>query len=88
MIENGLEREVKNLLSMGYSKDLVSMQGIGYKEVVEGLALGQSVEEIKNIIKQNTRNYAKRQITFFKRMKNHILLDPSSNMTETVAQLL
>jgi tRNA dimethylallyltransferase len=64
------------------------MQGIGYKEVVEGFALGQSEEEIKELIKKNTRNYAKRQITFFKRMENHTLLAPERATAEEVLKLL
>ncbi len=67
MIEEGLIEEVQTLLSMGYNKDLVSMQGIGYKEIImylEGtIALDESIE----LIKQGTRNYAKRQLTWFRR---------------------
>ena len=63
-------------------------KGIGYKEVVEGLENGRNDEEIKAIIQQNTRNYAKRQITFFKRMKNHHYLSPASATAEEVLKLL
>ena len=57
MLENGLLDEVKELLKMGYTKDMISMQGIGYKEAVE-------------IIKRDSRRYAKRQITWFKRYQD------------------
>jgi tRNA dimethylallyltransferase len=64
------------------------MQGIGYKEVAEGLRLGQSLEEIAETIKKNTRNYAKRQLTFFKRMENHVLLAPERANAQNVLELL
>ncbi len=74
MFNDGLMAEVKGLLSAGVTTDCQCMQGIGYKEVAEGLQAGWEQEEIKELIKKNTRNYAKRQITFFKRMQNHSLL--------------
>lgn len=67
MIENGLLEEVKNLLDMGYSKDLISMQGIGYKEIIKYLDEEYTYEEAIEIIKRDSRRYAKRQITWFKR---------------------
>ena len=74
MFRLGLMDEVKGLLLQGVDVNCQCMQGIGYKEVVEGLAKGWTEEEIKELIKKNTRNYAKRQITFFKREKNQICL--------------
>lgn len=74
MFEQGLLQEVQNLLKSGVTKDMQCMQGIGYKEVAEGLKNGSSVTEMKELIQKNTRNYAKRQITFFKRMENHTYL--------------
>ena len=70
MIENGLEDEVKNLLNMGYSKDLVSMQGIGYKEIIKYLDGEYTYDEAIEIIKRDSRRYAKRQITWFRRYKD------------------
>lgn len=67
MIEEGLVEEVKNILNMGYNKDLVSMQGIGYKEIILYLENKINLDEAINIIKQGSRNYAKRQLTWFKR---------------------
>jgi tRNA A37 N6-isopentenylltransferase MiaA len=55
---------------------------------VEGLEKGFSIEEIKQLIKKNTRNYAKRQITFFKRMQNHFILPPEKATAEEVLTLL
>ena len=83
-----LNDEVNGLLAQGITTDMQCMQGIGYKEVAEGLRLGLSLEEIKENIKKNTRNYAKRQITFFKRAQNHVLLAPTDATTENVLKLL
>ena len=88
MYENGLKEEVRSLLLSGVSLSNQSMQGIGYKEVAEGLENGYSDEEIKELIKKNTRNYAKRQITFFKRMENHVCLAPQDATVERVLDLL
>lgn len=70
MIENGLADEVKWLLSNGYHKDLTSMQGLGYKEIVKYIEGEYSLEEAVDIIKRDTRHFAKRQLTWFKREKN------------------
>ena len=70
MIENGLEQEVKNLLSTGYSKDLVSMQGIGYKEIIKYLDGEYTYDEAIEIIKRDSRRYAKRQLTWFRRYQD------------------
>lgn len=70
MIEKGLIEEVEKLLSMGYTKDLVSMQGIGYKEIIKYMDGEYTLDEALEIIKRNSRRYAKRQITWFKRYKD------------------
>ena len=67
MFDKGLVNEVKNLLNMGYTKDLVSMNGIGYKEVVDYINGKYSLDETKEIIKRETRHFAKRQLTWFRR---------------------
>ena len=63
----GLEREVRSLMDMGFCSDDVSMKGIGYKEMIDALNEGKSAESVRDLIKQNSRHYAKRQITWFKR---------------------
>ena len=88
MFEQGLISEVQGLLENGVTDNMQCMQGIGYKEVAEGLRTGSSVGEIKELVKKNTRNYAKRQITFFKRMQNHIKLRPEEATWENVQKLL
>ncbi|WP_027702113.1 tRNA (adenosine(37)-N6)-dimethylallyltransferase MiaA [Metaclostridioides mangenotii] len=70
MLENGLIDEVKGILDMGYNKDLISMQGIGYKEILKYLDGEYTYEEAVEIIKRDSRKYAKRQITWFKRYKD------------------
>ncbi len=88
MFENGLLQEVQSLMNSGVAQDKQCMQGIGYKEVAEGLNGGWGEEEIKELIKKNTRNYAKRQITFFKRLQNHVQLTPQDATAENVIELL
>ena len=70
MMESGLVKEVKKLLDMGYDKNLISMQGIGYKEIVKYLEGEYTLDEAVEIIKRDSRRYAKRQITWFKRYKD------------------
>jgi tRNA dimethylallyltransferase len=69
MFDMGLVDEVKALMAKGYDKSLVSMQGIGYKEVIDYLSGKTSLEECIDIIKRDTRHFAKRQLTWFKREK-------------------
>lgn len=67
MFDMGLTSEVENLVKMGCTRDNTSMQGIGYKEVLDYLEGKTTLEETKEIIRQGTRRYAKRQMTWFKR---------------------
>lgn len=67
MLDQGLINEVSNLKKMGYHKDMVSMQGLGYKEILEYLDGKLTLEEAVHIIKRETRHFAKRQLTWFKR---------------------
>lgn len=78
MVENGLVDEVKKLREMGLSMENISMQGIGYKEILEYLDGDTSLEAAIENIKQNTRHMAKRQVTWFKREKDVIYVDPFS----------
>lgn len=67
MVDDGLIQEVKGLLDAGYSPELVSMQGIGYKEIVPYLRADSSLDEALHVLKRDTRHFAKRQFTWFKR---------------------
>ena len=75
MMEAGLVEEVKKLKSMGCSRDMVSMQGLGYKETLAYLDGECTLEEAVYIIKRETRHFAKRQLTWFKRERDVIWLD-------------
>lgn len=70
MIKLGLVEEVNDLLKKGYSPNLVSMQGLGYKEIVKYLQGKISLDEAIYILKRDTRHFAKRQLTWFRRQEN------------------
>ena len=69
MMERGLVEEVRALRAMGCSRGMVSMQGLGYKEILSYLEGEISQEEAVYLIKRDTRHFAKRQLTWFKREK-------------------
>ena len=69
MLEEGLVDEVKSLLEKGYDKDLTSMQGLGYKEVIKYLNNEYDYEEAIRVLKRDSRRFAKRQLTWFRRDK-------------------
>ena len=77
MMEQGLLAEVEGLLKKGYSPDLVSMQGIGYKEFVPYFRGECTLEEAVVQLKTNTRRFAKRQLTWFKRQIDGLWIDMS-----------
>lgn len=88
MIQAGLVDEVSALLKSGVSEKSQSMQGIGYKEVVRFLNNEISHSTMCELIKKNTRNYAKRQITFFKKLPGLVWLNPNEkNNIEKVLEL-
>ena len=82
MFDMGLVDEVKALMAKGYDKSLVSMQGIGYKEVIDYLNGRTSLEECIDIIKRDTRHFAKRQLTWFKREKVVTYIDKDEFVSE------
>ena len=77
MMEQGLVGEVSSLYNKGYTKDLVSMQGLGYKEIIDYLEGECTLEEAIYVLKRDTRHFAKRQLTWFKREKEVIWLNKS-----------
>lgn len=87
MIESGLINEVENLLKK-YDSFPTAMQGLGYKEVVEFLAGKITKEEMIDKIKQETRRYAKRQLTWFKKNKQTIWIDGLNDMQNNVNIIL
>lgn len=72
MVENGLVEEVKQLMAAGCTRKMVAMQGLGYKEIIDYLNGDISLEEAIYILKRDTRHFAKRQLTWFKREKEVI----------------
>ena len=70
MIEEGLVNEVQALKDKGYTKQLVSMQGLGYKEILDYLNGACTLEEAVYVLKRDTRHFAKRQLTWFKRERD------------------
>ena len=60
---------------MGFTRDMVSMQGLGYKEIIDYLDGKCSLDEAVYVIKRETRHFAKRQLTWFKRERDVIWLD-------------
>ncbi len=75
MLQNGLLEEVKALKARGCQKGMVSMQGLGYKEFLSYLDGELTFEEAKDLLKRDTRHFAKRQITWFKRERDVIWLE-------------
>jgi tRNA dimethylallyltransferase len=69
MIYNGLIDETKNILSMGYSTELNSLNTVGYKEIISHLNKEITLEKAIELIKRNTRRFAKRQMTWFRKDK-------------------
>ena len=69
MIEQGLVKEVEHLKALGYGRELVSMQGLGYKEIASYFDGEISLQDAIDLIKQSTRRFAKRQLTWFRREK-------------------
>lgn len=77
MMEQGLLNEVKMLHDRGYKKDMVSMQGLGYKELLDYLDGQCTLDEAVYVIKRETRHFAKRQLTWFKRERDVLWFDQS-----------
>ena len=77
MVQDGLLQEVQSLKERGYTKDMVSMQGLGYKEILDYLDGDCTLEEAIYILKRDTRHFAKRQLTWFRRERDVIWIDKS-----------
>ncbi|NDO46038.1 tRNA (adenosine(37)-N6)-dimethylallyltransferase MiaA [Clostridium sp. MD294] len=86
MIEKGLLKEVEQLLKSGYTKDFVSMQAIGYKELIPYFSQQISLEQAIYDLKKNTRHFAKRQLTWFKRQTNGYWIDITDQNLEKATE--
>ncbi|OUP83090.1 tRNA (adenosine(37)-N6)-dimethylallyltransferase MiaA [Lachnoclostridium sp. An169] len=81
MMEAGLLDEVRALKARGLDKNCVSMQGLGYKEILAYLDGAYSLDEAVRIIKRDTRHFAKRQLTWFRREKDVIWIDKTGSVS-------
>ncbi len=88
MFDLGLIEEVNGLLARGIDKNCQSMQAIGYKEVLEGLKNKDNHSTMRDTIKKNTRHYAKRQITFFKKFPNIVWMKPENATADRILELI
>jgi len=91
MIEKGLVDEVKKLKELGCTKEMVSMQGLGYKEILDYLDGRIELEEAIYILKRDTRHFAKRQLTWFKREPDVVWMDYlnyNNNCDEMLEEML
>ena len=75
MMAEGLYDEVMYLRQMGLTRDMVSMQGLGYKEMLDCMDGKCDIDEAVRILKRDSRHYAKRQITWFKREKDAVWIE-------------
>ncbi|MBR0091524.1 MAG: tRNA (adenosine(37)-N6)-dimethylallyltransferase MiaA [Lachnospiraceae bacterium] len=82
MFAEGLVEEVKRLMAKGVTAEMTSMQGLGYREVFHALSEGRDPEEVREKIKQNTRHFAKRQMTWFQGERDVILIDKENGTKE------
>lgn len=82
LMDAGLLDEVKSLLNMGLQEEHISMKGIGYKEIIGYLKGEYPLDEAVDLIKKNTRHFAKRQMTWFRRYKDMHWFNISSYETE------
>lgn len=90
MLEQGLKDEVKELLEKGYHKELTSMQGLGYKEIINYLNEEYDLDEAITILKRDSRRFAKRQLTWFRRDEriNWIEVDEYNDKEEIVKAII
>ena len=80
MMEKGLIPEIKSLMAMGLTEDSISMKGIGYKELIAHFNGEYDLETAVELIKRNSRRYAKRQLTWFRRYPDMHWFDLSTDV--------
>jgi len=89
MMDQGLVEEVKGLQAHGCTRQMVAMQGLGYKEIIDYLDGKLSLEEAVYIIKRDTRHFAKRQLTWFRREKDVTFIEMDDRQeTEVLQEIL
>lgn len=90
LYDAGLEEEVRDLMSRGFTSADVAMKGIGYKEIIDAINAGEGAEAARETIKANTRHYARRQLIWLRRYKqiNWIDIDPDGFDDDAYNQML
>lgn len=88
MLEDGLVDEVKKLMALGVRKGMTAFDGIGYKEILMALEEDGTHNDVIAEIKQNSRHYAKRQLTWFRREKEVTWLDKSKYSDQELLSLM
>ena len=90
MIEKGLVDEVKNILARGFSKNINALNTVGYKEIISYLGNEITLERAVELIKRNTRRFAKRQMTWFRKTKgiNWLACNDNTTLEEIVSIIL
>lgn len=88
MLDNGLIEEVQSILNKGYSPDLQSLQTVGYREVIAYLSGDMNYPEMVDKIKTQTRRYAKRQLTWFRRWEHARWIDSGISTKEILSEIL
>lgn len=84
MWENGLAQETENILNMGHSAELNSLQTVGYKETIAFLKSELTMEEAISLIQRNTRRYAKRQMTWLRSIENIIWIENANDILKNL----
>ncbi len=88
MVSRGLLEEVRGLLDSGIDESLQSLQSIGYAELISHLRGERSLAEAVSLMKRNSRRYAKRQLTWFRRYTEAVWLDATAPVTTTCRSIL
>lgn len=88
MLSRGLLGEVRGLLDLGYSSDLNPLRTIGYQEAIRHLRGEISYDEMVRLIKRNTRRYAKRQLTWFRRDPKNVWVDAARPLEQVIEDVL
>ncbi len=84
MWELGLVSEVEKILSFGYSKELNSLNTVGYKETIKYIEKKYSQDTAISEIQKNTRHYAKRQLTWFRKIPDIQFIKPNKIISEII----
>lgn len=88
LMEQGLEVEIRNLLNMGISADDISMKGIGYKEMLSYLNGEYDLDTAVELIKRNSRRFAKRQLTWFRKYDDMLWINLSHQSFEEAIKIV